>query len=168
MNHNTRHPFSIFSIVARAILLLAPALVQFDFTPASASAPHAGAWTPPVPASLNLTVRETAGVARANEVVRSGMPLPRMLNLRDPNALTLVDSHGVPVPAEFEVLARWNAGRSASAPIQWLLVTFAATVPANGVATFRLVTDGSAGPNPAPATQINITQNGNDITVSTG
>ena len=104
-----------------------------------------------VPAELILTVRETAGIARSSEVVRSGVPLPRSLDVRDTNALTLVDAGGTPVPAEFQALARWNAGREdTSAPIQWLLVAFPASVAANGSTTYRLVTDRSAGPNPTP------------------
>lgn len=126
-------------------------------------------YPPPVPAQLLLTIRETAGIARSGEVVRSGVPLPRSLNVRDPATLTLVDGSGSPVPAEFEVLARWDAGLSdGSAPIQWLLVTVAATVPANGSASFRVVTDGSAGANPAPTTPLTLTQSGNRVTVNTG
>lgn len=120
-------------------------------------------------AALTLTVRETAGIARSGEVVRSGVPLPRSLNLRSPNTLTLVDAAGIPVPAEFQVLARWNAGlNDTSAPIQWLLVTFPASVTANGSATYRVVTDGSAGPNPPPTTTVSVSQSGNQITVNTG
>jgi chitodextrinase len=121
-----------------------------------------------VPSRLNLNVRETTGIARAGEVVRSGVPLPRSLSVLDTSRLAIVDAAGTPVPAEFEVTARWNAGKSdATAPIQWLLVTFPATVGANQAATYRLVTDGSA-TNPAPATRINLTQSGNTVTVDTG
>ncbi len=123
----------------------------------------------PVPSQLLLTVRETAGVARTGEVVRSGVPLPRSLNVRSTAGLTIVDGAGTPVPAEFTVTARWNAGRNVStAPIQWLMVSFPATVGANQAATYRLVTDGSAGPNPAPARAITVTRNGNAVTVDTG
>jgi hypothetical protein len=116
-----------------------------------------------------LTVRETAGVARNSEIVRSGVPLPRSLNLLNTSALTVVDSTNTPVPAEFQVLARWNAGRQdPSAPVQWLLVTFPATVAAHGSATHRIVTDGSVGPNPPPSVAVSLTQNGNQITVNTG
>src|SRR4029079_12414600 len=84
-------------------------------------------------------------------VVRSGLPLPRGLNVLGTAGLAIVDAAGTPVPAEFEVTARWNAGKNdATAPIQWLLVTFPATVGANQTATYRLVTDGS-GTHPAPA-----------------
>lgn len=127
------------------------------------------AYPPPLPTALVMTVGETAGIARSGEVVRSGVPLPRSLNVRSTTALTVVDAGGTPVPAQFEVLARWDAGRTdPSRPIQWLLVTFPATVGANGAATYRLVTDGSAGPNPAPPVALTLTQVGNRVTVSTG
>ncbi len=128
----------------------------------------ASAATMSVPSKLILDVRETAGVARSGEVVRSGMPLPRSLNVLGTGGLAIVDSSGSPVPAEFEVTARWNAGKSdTTAPIQWLLVTFPATVGANQTATYRLVTDGSVA-NPAPITRISLTQSGNAVTVNTG
>jgi len=88
-----------------------------------------------VPSSLILTVKETAGVARNGEVVRSGVPFPRSLNITGTNGLTVVDGAGLAVPADFRVLARWNAGKSSIAPIQWLLVSFPATVAANSSAT---------------------------------
>ena len=127
------------------------------------------AWPPPQPTSLELTVRENAGIARTSEVVRSGVPLPRALNVQSTTGLAVVDSLGQLVPAQFRILARWNAGLSVTtAPIQWLLVMFPATVPANQSATYRLVVDGSAGPNPAPQAPLSISQNGNQITVNTG
>ncbi len=132
------------------------------------SAPPSASSRPRIPSELILTVRETAGIARAGEVVRSGVPLPRGLNLRDSNSLTLVDAAGIAVPAEFQVLARWDAGRNADAPIQWLLVTFAATVTASGSATYRVVSDGSAGPNLAPAAPVTLGRSGNQIIVNTG
>ncbi|HET9212590.1 MAG TPA: fibronectin type III domain-containing protein [Thermoanaerobaculia bacterium] len=148
----------IFSLVLAILIVVLAGL--FD-APASAA-------TMSVPSKLILDVRETAGVARSGEVVRSGVPLPRSLNVLGTGGLAVVDAAGTPVPAEFEVTARWNAGKSdAAAPIQWLLVTFPATVGANQTATYRLVTDGSAA-NPAPATQISLTQSGNAITVNTG
>jgi len=139
-------------------------------------------WPPTVPAELILTVRETAGIARSGEIVRSGVPLPRPplsppvpLNggggggVLDTDTLTLVDAGGTPVPAEFQVLARWNAGREdTNVPIQWLLVSFPASVAANGSTTYRLVTDGSAGPNPTPPVTVSVIQDGNQITVNTG
>jgi hypothetical protein len=124
---------------------------------------------PPVPAQLLLTVRETTGVARTGEVVRSGVPIPRELNLLSTQQWAVVDAGNALVPAEFQVLARWNAGRAdTTAPIQWALVTFPAGVAARGSTTYRLVTDGSAGANPPPPVPVSLVQAGNQITVTTG
>ncbi|HEV7518556.1 MAG TPA: hypothetical protein VGR07_19855, partial [Thermoanaerobaculia bacterium] len=135
----------------------------------SGSSAALAAYAPTIPSFLDLSVRETAGIARNGEVVRSGVPIPRALNLRSTARLTLVDSSSVRVPAEFEVTARWNAGLAdTTAPIQWLLVTFPATVSARGTSTYRVIMDGSAGPNPAPARPLTVTQSGNAVTVDTG
>jgi hypothetical protein len=124
---------------------------------------------PGVPTRIALAVRETAGVARAGEVVRSGVPLPRALGVRDPRALVVLGSDGKPVPAEFHVLARWNAGKNdAAAPVQWVLVVFPATVAARGTATYTLVADGSAGANPPPPSPLRLTRQGNELVVDTG
>jgi hypothetical protein len=125
-------------------------------------------WPPPIPSDLLLTVRETAGVTRTDEIVRSGVPLSRALDIHDINTLAIADANGDAIPAEFQILARWNAGRSADAPIQWLLITFPASVNANSTATYHLVIDGSVGINPTPSTSISLTQIGNQITVTTG
>jgi len=53
-----------------------------------------------------LTVRETAGVARESEIVRSGVPLARSLDVRTTGKLAIVDAAGRAVPAEFEILGR--------------------------------------------------------------
>jgi hypothetical protein len=141
-------------------MLLSLVSLPFDAGPAFAQVP--------VPSQLILTVRETAGVARVHEVVRSGVPMPRSLNLRSVAGLAVVDASGTPVPAEFKVTARWNAGKGdTTAPIQWLLVSFPATVGASSSATYRVVTDGSVA-NPAPARAVTVTRNGNAVTVDTG
>jgi hypothetical protein len=115
-----------------------------------------------------LTVRETAGIARAGEVAQSGLPLPRSAGVRDPRTLAVVDASGKPVPADFRVLARWNAGLDSDAPIQWLLVAFPATVEARKSAAYHLVLDGSAGRNPPPPAPLSVTRDGGKITVDTG
>lgn len=128
-----------------------------------------GAWPPSLPAQLLLTVRENAGIARTGEIVRSGVPIPRSLNVTTTAGLAVVDGSATLVPAEFRILARWNAGLAVtSAPIQWLLVAFPATVAANSSATYRVVFDGSSGSNPAPGTPLTLSQNGNQVTVNTG
>ncbi|MFL6199435.1 MAG: fibronectin type III domain-containing protein [Thermoanaerobaculia bacterium] len=147
---------------ATRTLLLALLALTGPLRPASAS------YSVPIPSQLLLTVRETAGIARSGEVVRSGVPIPRSLNLRGTGALAVVDSAGKTVPADFQVTARWNAGLGdTTAPIQWLLVTFPASVPARGSATFRVVTNGTVA-NPAPVRPLRLTQAGDLITVDTG
>jgi hypothetical protein len=142
---------------------------QSSANPAPKVPPLASTPTPGAPTRVPLTVRETAGIARSGEVVRSGVPLPRSLGLRDPAGLAVVDAAGRPVPAEFRVLARWNAGRDdAAAPIQWLLVGFPASVPARGSAVYTLVADGSAGKNPPPAAPLKLTREGSQVVVDTG
>src|SRR4029079_7738523 len=47
-----------------------------------------------IPTRIPLTVRETAGVARSGEVLRSGVPLPRALGVRDPRALAVLGPDG--------------------------------------------------------------------------
>jgi hypothetical protein len=146
----------------RTLLLALLALTTILSTPT-----YAG-YSVPVPSQLLLTVRETAGIARSGEVVRSGVPIPRSLNLRGTGSLAVVDAAGKAVPADFQVTARWNAALSdASAPIQWLLVIFPASVPANGSATYRVVTNGAVA-NPAPARRLQLTRSGDLITVDTG
>jgi len=130
--------------------------------------PASAAYTVPVPNQLILTVRETAGVARSGEVIRSGVPIPRILNLRSTSTFAVVDSAGNPVPADFQITARWNAALgNTAAPIQWVLVTFPASVAANGTTTYRVFTNGSV-TNPAPARPLRLTQAGNLFTVDTG
>src|SRR5215210_2088707 len=127
-------------VVPRSLrtLLLALLALTGPLRPASAT------YSVPVPSQLILTVRETAGIARSGEVIRSGVPVPRSLNLRGTGSLAVVDAAGNAVPAQFQVTARWNAALSdACAPIQWLLVIFPASVSANGSATYRVVTNGS-------------------------
>jgi|CXWL01.1.fsa_nt_gi hypothetical protein len=127
-------------------------------------------WPPAMPAStqLTLTVRETAGVARAGEVLSSGVPLPRSYAIISTANLAIVDGAGTPVPAEFRVLGRWFADlEDSAASIQWLLVSFPASVAANGAASYRLVVDGSV-VNPPPPVPLTLTQVGNQVTVNTG
>ncbi len=117
---------------------------------------------------IPLTVRETGGVARSGEVLSTGIPLPRSLDVRDTRGLVVVDSAGRPVPTELRILARWNAGlEERDAPVQWLLVTFPATVGAKQSAAYSLITDGSVA-NPAPASALKLARKGDQVVVDTG
>lgn len=120
-------------------------------------------WPPTPPDDLVLTIDETAGVDRTGEVVWSGVPLARSLNVFDIDDLAITDHQGTAVPAQFDVLARWHAALDdESASIQWLLVAFPATVDAYGSESYRLVADGSVA-NPPPAMQLQISHAGDRV-----
>jgi hypothetical protein len=118
---------------------------------------------------LNFTVREWAGVARTNEIVCSGVPLPRESQAFSVGNLCVVASDGQPVAACFHALARWNAGiLDTNAPLQWLLVEMPASVPALGSRSFRLVVTNSP-PSPAlPVPRLTLTRTNDEIQVNTG
>jgi hypothetical protein len=126
-------------------------------------------WPPSPPAELVMTVAETAGVARTGEIVWSGVPLPRSAGVASVADLAVLDSSDAAVPAQFEILARWHAPLTdTTAPIQWVLVAFPASVGAEQSADYRLVTDGSVA-NPPPAVPLVVTQNGDtSFTIDTG
>ena len=114
--------------------------------------------------SVPLAVPEFSGIARVNEPVRSGVPLPRHAEIFSPSSLRLLRA-GVPVPARFTVLGRWGSGPDdTNAPIRWVLVDFNADVPAAGTNVWTLV---EGGPGPAlPA--VGVTESTTNVVVTTG
>ena len=125
-----------------------------------------GAWAAQ---RIDLTVSESAGIARTNEVLENGIPLPQALQLKSIDRLRVLDTNGTPVAAQFTVLGRWHAARSDDqAPIRWVLVAFPATVAANGSAAYQLeVADAAVSPV-TPVHQLQLSQAGNTITIDTG
>ncbi|MCL4205202.1 MAG: hypothetical protein KJ000_22190 [Pirellulaceae bacterium] len=102
-----------------------------------------------------LTIWETAGVDRQQEICSTGVPLPCGL-LHEPAGLAVFDSAGTAVPAQFRVLERWRdtgEGRD-DLSIRWLLVTFLADVPADQHAVYHL----KRGANPVPSEPLRIDQ----------
>ena len=80
------------AVWAVGLLLVCLTTAPESGAPAEAGPVTSAAWPPPVPSPLNLSVRETAGVARVAEVTRSGVPLPRSLNILNTTLLTVVDA----------------------------------------------------------------------------
>jgi len=112
-----------------------------------------------------LTVSDYAGVARANELVTSGVPLPREANITSINQLQIIDSEGSTIPTQFTVLSRWegSAGDNTKS-IKWVLLDFQANVPKDGTALYYLK-DGGSGP---PSTSLTVQEDSGKITVNTG
>lgn len=118
---------------------------------------------------LVFTVSETAGVARRNEVVCSGLPLPRVANVTSIAQLKIMTLEGQTVPACFHILARWNAGRAeTNAPLQWLLVEMPVSLSAHQSRQFRLaVSEGPATPE-LSWTKLHLTQTNGQYHIDTG
>jgi hypothetical protein len=137
-------------------------------TPTDTPTPTATATDTSEPGNLDvpLTVQETTGVARTGEPVTSGVPIPRDVNLTDLSTLRLLDGSSQPIPAQFTPLARWaGAPDDTGKPVRWLLLDFQADVPANGMATYRLVNSGGTTPTFPTLT---VTDNADAVTVQTG
>lgn len=86
-----------------------------------------------------ITVHEDAGIARMQEPVTVGVPLPRSENATNAAALVLRDETGAPVPVQARVLSRWGGPVSdAAAPIRFVLLDFRASVAGNATRTLFL------------------------------
>jgi hypothetical protein len=118
---------------------------------------------------LTFTVTEWAGVSRTNEIICSGVPLPRQAGVRSVSQLRVETAEGQPVPACFQVLARWHSGRlDTNAPVQWVLVEMPATVAAYEARRYQLAISPDPVAGPEPAVKLELTQAGNQVTVNTG
>ena len=129
----------------------------------------------PTKVDVPITLTETAGVARVQDPVSVGVPMPRNL-LTSTGHLYVVDAQGKAVPAQFEVLMKWFPTEKfpKAAGVRWVLVDFLADVPANGKATYRLKQQ-IVGPramtkraSPQPASPVVVKETGDVINVSTG
>ena len=109
---------------------------------------------------IPLTVRETAGLARHQYPITSGVPLPRGL-LKSARLLQLMDRQGRFVPAVIEEMARWPGDGS----LQWIQVHFAASLPANGQVAYFLRRVGGLPRFPSP---IGLSRHSEGVEVVTG
>jgi len=110
--------------------------------------------------SVPLTVEERAGVARANEPVTMGVPLPYG-KVEDVARLYLIDAKGAEAPCQFTEMARWTDGKS----VKWVLLNFKVSVAAKQkvVYTLKLADAGKT-----PKTALTATKDGDVVTVNTG
>lgn len=114
---------------------------------------------------IELIVNEIQGKERFGEMVHNGVPISHAENLLTTTDLVIENNSGTQIPATFEVLSRWAGGHTdASKKIQWLLVSFPATVSANSTATYYLKTG-----TPVSRTEtISVTEVAGSYTIDTG
>lgn len=116
-------------------------------------------------ADIPLQVKETLGISRTAEMVHNGIPVAREEGWLSTTNLIIEDEEGTQIPATFEVLSRWAGGKDdTSQPIQWLLVTFPATLNAYETANYSVKT----GSPVSPTAVISLTDNGSSYTINTG
>ena len=116
------------------------------------------------PLSVKLTVTESAGLARIQEPITIGIPIPQTANILDTSKMKITATNGTTsIPAQFTVLTRWGGLATDTAkPIYWVQADFEADVPAGTIATFYLKNDGSYIPTGMTATSASA------FTVTTG
>ena len=95
-----------------------------------------------------IIVTENLGVPRFGEFVRVGVPFAKG-ELHSTEVLSVLSPEQEVEPVQATPLNRWKDGS-----IKWLLLDFAATVPAMGRAAYRLVTDRGERLAPEPGIRI--------------
>jgi len=118
------------------------------------------------PLSVKLNVVEPSGLARIQEPVTTGIPLPKSANVLDLNTFRIVAADGIStVPAQFQAMARWDGLVSdTTKPLKWVLIDFQADVAANAIATYYLKIGGTG----TASTGIVVTTATDLITIATG
>ena len=131
---------------------------------ASGGLPSSGAAVAVAPPfAVDVTLRETAGVARSGELVTFGVPVAASAGLLTTSGLR-VASGGTPRPAQFRVTSRWGGPPSdVTKPARWLLVDTLADLPANGTATIQVGSGGAGGPG-----AMAVSEDAAAVTVDTG
>ena len=134
-----------------------------------ASLPAFGSLGAPVP----LTITDRSGVARTNEGVTTGVPLPASANVLDVRNLMLTTSSagncsgGSTVDSMLHAVERWNGSPTdVTKPIRWVWVeTVVPSLAANASVVYCL--KDRAGSDPG-TTALTVTNTGGFITVNTG
>lgn len=100
---------------------------------------------------VSLYVEDYAGIDRVADPVRSGVPIPRSLAIRDEASFRVLDPDGGTVNAQFEVTSRWGGEPDdTTKPIKWVLVSFLADVEASGASTYRFQSSSQLGQGSTP------------------
>lgn len=107
-----------------------------------------------------VCLTETGGVDRRGEFVRVGVPCPKGL-FAETARLRMLTPENKALPVQTSVLKNWPDGS-----VKWLLLDFAATVPALRTVIYRLAE--RAGAAPLVANPVAITKGADHFRVSTG
>jgi len=108
--------------------------------------------------AVALTVRETAGVDRVLAPVTTGVPFAKGA-LKDVTGLGVVDAGGTALPSQFRRTSSWPDGS-----VRWALMDTQASVKANQSIVLKV----SQGAQPKPNSPVQITDDNDAVSVSTG
>ncbi|MFH0919134.1 MAG: hypothetical protein V1913_02125 [Fibrobacterota bacterium] len=111
---------------------------------------------------VDLKIQEYAHVARVNEAVTMGVPLPEAGNYTDASKFTLRDASNNVIPCEITSLGTWWKNPS---NIRWLQLNFPFSLPASGSAVVTLHTEASSYTLPS---NLSVHDSGTFFEVNTG
>ncbi|GAM10587.1 hypothetical protein OR1_02876 [Geobacter sp. OR-1] len=109
---------------------------------------------------LEVLVTELCGIDRKHEFVRIGVPCPKGA-LLDTAGLQLLSPENESQQLQSQILKKWQDGS-----VKWLLIDFAATVPANSNRLYRLIEQNDS--TKSELRPIQITKGSDHWRVSTG
>lgn len=112
--------------------------------------------------SVALLLEETRGLAREQEPVTLGVPLPRGA-VAAPEALALADPAGRPCPLQAQALGHWP-DRS----VKWALLDFQASLAPFAAAAYQLHWREGAPAGPLPAQPVTLSAGPHTVIVDTG
>ena len=112
------------------------------------------------PVTVPLSLAETAGVARRNEVSAQTVPLPEGL-LRDPGQVCLRDAAGTPVSVQTRAVAHWPDGS-----VKILHASFPASLAAQGAASFALAAPDR--PEGTPPVELRVREREDAVEIDSG
>jgi len=114
------------------------------------------------PFELPLLVREDQGIARVDEPLASGIPLPPGA-VFNPSHIHIYDASGKRVPCQSHQLGLcWPDGS-----LRWVLLQFQASAPSGATVVYTLRVEPDA-PDPVPRQSVTITETDKAVEVVTG
>jgi len=111
--------------------------------------------------SINIFIREHAGICRRNEPITLGVPFSKGA-VQDPSKLSLFDSENNPIPIQAQPLNLWSDGS-----IQWILLDFQTSAEVNTTVNYSLYIQRNMS-SPASGPRISIAETPDTIIVNTG